>query len=143
MHDALPVSVYTLADEGLNLVVGNTVADREPRNNNIKRAVTCNEGGVLADARHITLAGHYAYITAAAGLVVIDLDDPLHPRHVATVPLNDPRASALQFRYLWVTDADGLKVLDVTRTDEPRLIPEATVPLANAQGLYEIGRAHV
>src|SRR3546814_14931209 len=65
-----------------------------------------------------------------------NLATPLHPGHVAAVSLNDRRASALQFRYLWVTDADGLKVLDVTRTDEPRLIPEATVAPANAQGLY-------
>jgi hypothetical protein len=35
---------------------------------------------VLTGARHITLAGHYAYITAAAGLVVVDLNDPLKPR---------------------------------------------------------------
>ena len=135
-HPIYNYAVITDADEGLILVDVNTFADGEPRNNNIKRAVTWNEGGVLTGARHITLAGHYAYITAAAGLVVVDLDDPLRPRHVATVPLNDPRASALQFRYLWVTDADGLKVLDVTRRDQPRLVPEATVPLADAHGIY-------
>jgi hypothetical protein len=54
---------------------------------------------------------------------VVDLDDPLHPRHAATIPLRDARASALQFRYLWVTDAEGLKLFDVTRMDSPRLIP--------------------
>ncbi|MFC7499524.1 hypothetical protein ACFQRC_09840 [Enterovirga sp. GCM10030262] len=135
-HPIYNYAVVTDADEGLILVDVNTFADGEPRNNNLKRAATWNEGGVLTDARHITLAGHYAYVTAAAGLVVVDLDDPLHPRHVATVPLRDARASALQFRYLWVTDADGLKVLDVTRLDAPRLIPGATVPLADARGLY-------
>jgi hypothetical protein len=83
--------VVTDADEGLYLVDVNTFNDGEPRNNFLKRAklksggTAWNEGGVLADARHITLAGHYAYITAAAGLVVVDLNDPLAPKHVATV----------------------------------------------------------
>ncbi|HYD36718.1 MAG TPA: hypothetical protein VEA60_03840, partial [Allosphingosinicella sp.] len=55
---------------------------------------------------------------------------------LTTIPLRDARASALQFRYLWVTDADGLKLLDVTRMDAPRLIPSATVPLADARRVY-------
>src|SRR3546814_4594564 len=87
-HPIYKNAVVTDADEGLILVDINTFADGETRNNNIKRAVTWNEGGVLADARHITLAGHYAYTTAAAGLVVIDLDDPLHPRDRKSTRLN-------------------------------------------------------
>jgi hypothetical protein len=134
-HPLYRYAVITDAEEGLVLVDVETFADGEPRNNFLKRAVTWNEGGLLDGARHVTLGGHYAYIAAAAGLVVIDLDDPLHPRHVATVPLRDARASALQFRYLWVTDAEGLKVIDVTRMDSPRLLP-ATVPLADARKLY-------
>jgi hypothetical protein len=35
-----------------------------------------------------------------------------------------------------VTTADGLQVLDVTRLDAPKLIPEATVPLADARRVY-------
>src|SRR3546814_18646878 len=96
-HPIYNYAVVSDADEGLILVDVNTFADGEPRNNNIKRAVTWNEGGVLADARPITLAGPYAYITAAAGLVVIDLDDPLHPPHLATVPPNAPPPSAPPF----------------------------------------------
>jgi hypothetical protein len=134
-HPLYRYAVVTDAEEGLVLVDVETLADGEPRNNFLKRAVTWNEGGVLNGARHVTLGGHYAYIAAAAGLVVIDLDDPLRPRHVATVPLRDTRASALQFRYLWVTDAEGLKLLDVTRMDAPRLLP-ATVPLTDARKLY-------
>jgi hypothetical protein len=128
--------VVTDSEEGLILVDVETLADREPRNNFLRRAVTWNEGGVLAGARHVTLGGHYAYIAAAAGLVVVDLDDPLHPRHAATIPLRDARASALQFRYLWVTDADGLKLLDVTRMEAPRLVPSATLRLADARKIY-------
>jgi hypothetical protein len=128
-------AVITDSAEGLILVDIDTFSDREPRNNFLKRAVTWNDGGVLNGARHVTLGGNFAYIAASAGLVVVDLSDPLHPRHVATVPLRDVRASALQFRYLFVTDAEGLKVLDVTRMGSPRLLPVA-VPLADARKIY-------
>jgi hypothetical protein len=141
-HPIYHYAFITDADEGLILTDINTFADGEPRNNFVKRAEfrngakAWNEGGVLTDARHITLAGHYAYITTAAGLVVLDLNDPLAPKHTATVPLNDARASALQFRYLLVSDADGVKTLDVTNMAEPRLVPGAVVPLADARKIY-------
>jgi len=126
----------TDAEEGLIVVNVETLADGDPRNNFLKRAATWNEGGILAGARHITIGGNYAYIAAKVGLVVVDISDPLHPRLAATVPLRDMRASALQFRYLWVTTAEGLQLIDVTHLDKPRLIPGATVPLADAQRVY-------
>lgn len=135
-HPIYNYAVVTDAEEGLYLVNVDTLADGDSRNNNLSRAVTWNEGGVLNGARHVTLAGHFAYITATAGLVVVDLDDPLHPRHVVTIPLRDARASALQFRYLWVTDADGLKLFDVTHLDNPVAVPAATVPMADARRVY-------
>jgi hypothetical protein len=129
-------AVITDAEEGLILVDVDTLADGNARNNYLKRAVTWNPGGVLAGARHVTLGGNFAYIAAASGLVVVDLSDPLHPRLAASLPLRDARASALQFRYLWVTDAEGLKLFDVTRLADPRPIPSATFPLADARKLY-------
>ena len=135
-HPIYRYAAITDAEEGLILVDVETFNDGEPRNNFLKRAVTWNEGGALKGARHITLAGHYAYITADAGLAVVDLNDPLKPRLAATLALRDARASALQFRYLWVTDAEGLKLFDVTRLDAPRAIPEATVPLGGARKVY-------
>ena len=135
-HPIYHYAFITDAVDGLTAVNIDTLADGDPRNNRFKRASTFNEGGVLKGARHITLAGHYAYITADAGLVVVDIDDPLKPRVTATIPLRDPRASAIQFRYLWVTTADGLQVLDVTKLARPRLIPEATIPLADARRVY-------
>lgn len=135
-HPLYSYAVVTDSEEGLILVNVNTLADGDPRNNRLKRAVTWNEGGVLKGARHITLGGHYAYVAADAGLVVVDLDNPLKPRLVTTVPLADPRASALQFRYLWVTTARGLEVLDVTRLDQPRVVEGATVPLVDARRVY-------
>jgi hypothetical protein len=135
-HAIYNYAVVTDSEEGMYLVNVNTLADGEARNNHLSRAVTWNENGVLAGARHVTLAGRYAYIAATAGLVVVDLNDPLHPRHVVTIPLSDARASALQFRYLWVTDAEGLKLFDVTDLEAPRAVPSATVPLADARRIY-------
>jgi len=138
-QEFLPIysyAVITDSEEGLILVNVNTLADGDPRNNNLKRAVTWNPNGVLKGARHITLGGHYAYIAADAGLVVVDLADPLHPALKATVALSDVRGSALQFRYLWVTTARGLEVLDVTDMAQPRLVEGATVPLVDARRVY-------
>jgi hypothetical protein len=135
-HPIYNYAVVTDSEEGLILVDVTTFADGNPQNNFLKRALTWNEGGALDGARHVTLAGHFAYIAARAGLVVVDLDDPLKPRLVTTLPLRDARASALQFRYLWVTDADGLKLFDVTGLDAPRPVPSATLPFADARRLY-------
>lgn len=135
-HPIYDYAVVTDSEEGMFLVDVNTMADGEPRNNFLSRAITWNENGVLNGARHVTLGGHIAYIMADAGLVVVDLDDPLNPRHLATVPLNDGRASALQFRYLFVTDADGLKAIDVTHPDSPKLVAGNTVALGDAHRVY-------
>jgi len=135
-HPLYNYAVVTDKTEGLILVDINTLADGEARNNFLKRAITWNPSGVLDGARHVTLAGHYAYVTTQAGLAVIDLNDPLNPIHKMTLTLKDARQSDIQFRYLWVTDADGLKLFDVTKLDVPRPIPGATLPMKNANGLY-------
>ena len=129
-------ALVTDAAEGLILVDINTLADGEFRDNRLARALTWNPGGGLAGARHVTIGGNVAYVIADAGLVVVDLTDPLAPKTLATVPLADGRASALQFRYLFVTDAEGLKVVDVTHPARARIVPAATLPLANARGVF-------
>jgi hypothetical protein len=91
---------------------------------------------VLNGARHITLAGYYAYIATPRGLVVVDLNDPMKPVVAAQLALPDMRASALQFRYLWVTDARGLEVVDVTQMARPKLVEGATIKLADARRVY-------
>ncbi|MDG2005107.1 MAG: hypothetical protein P8J20_17430 [Novosphingobium sp.] len=129
-------AVITDSEEGLILVDINTMADGEFRNNKLKRAATWNPDKVLAGARHITLAGEIAYVTANAGLVVVDLTDPLNPVLASVQPLRDARASAVQFRYLWVTDAEGLKLFDVTDLRRPVAVPSGTVSLADARRIY-------
>jgi len=142
MHEIYRYAVVTDAEEGLYLVNVDTLSNGEPRDNFLRRARlegganAWNPDGVLTGARHITLAGTFAYIVSDAGLVVVNLDQPLNPQLVTVRPLNNGRASAIQFRYLWVTDADGLKLFDVTRMADPVAVPSATVPLENAQRVY-------
>ena len=135
----LPIYSYaavTDSEEGLILVNIETMADGEFRNNFLKRAVTWNENDVLKGARHIILAGEVAFITADAGLVVVDLSDPINPKLAGVRPLTDARASTIQFRYLWVTDAEGVKLFDVTQLRNPVAVPSATIPLANARRVF-------
>lgn len=135
-HPLYSYAVVVDSLEGLILVNILTMGDGEPRNNFLKRDLTWNDNGVLNGARHITLAGHIAYVATDAGIAVIDLDDPMTPIHRGTIPLNDARASAVQFRYLWVTTANGLEVLDITDLKSPRPVPSATVSLADARKVY-------
>lgn len=133
--------------EGLILVNAATLLDGDPLNNYLKRMLdpakypggAFNPGGALTDANNLSIAGHYAYITTAHGLVIVDIDDPLNPRiakQIGAPDLRNPRAIAIQFRYGFVVDDEGLKVLDVTVPDRARLINEAVVPLAHAHDVY-------
>ncbi|HET9698435.1 MAG TPA: hypothetical protein VFP40_16300 [Terriglobales bacterium] len=133
--------------EGL-VVVGNsdpknpgvaTLLDGEPRNNFIRRAYTFNPDGILTGARRMAFAGVYGYVLADKGLVVIDFNDVLHPKVVATIPapdINNPTGISIQFRYAFITDRDGLKVVDITEKDKPVLLRNATVPLPDARNVY-------
>ncbi len=113
-------------------------------NNYLKRALDSakfpggafNPAGALNDANNVAIAGHYAYITTARGLVVVDIDDPLSPRIAQQLELPNPRAIAIQFRYGFVVDDDGLKVLDLSTPGAPKLVPGAVVPLADAHDVY-------
>jgi hypothetical protein len=134
-HPIYNYALVTDSREGLILVDVNTLADGNPRNNHLRRALTWNPNGILRGARHLTIGGHYVYVAADAGLVILNLDDPLHPRVESVVSLPDVRASALQFRYLFVTDREGLKVLEITDKQRPRLVA-ASVPLQDAHRVY-------
>ena len=129
-------AAITDSEEGLLLVDVNTLQDGEPRNNFLKRALTWNENGVLNGARHITLGGSYAYIAADAGVVILNLTDPLKPKVAAVVPLKGTRATALQFRYLAVTDDTGLRIVNVTVPERARVVESAFVPLADAHRIH-------
>ncbi len=123
--------------EGLILVDINTLADGDPQNNKMTRALTWNVDNALHGAQHISLGGHYAYITTASELIVLDLDQPLQPRLASRIKFDDPIASAVQFRYLFVSDRQGLHVVDITVPDEAHLVNDARVEL------NEAGRIHI
>jgi hypothetical protein len=122
--------------EGLILVNVNTLADRDPQNNFLTRAITWNENNILSGARHVMFGGHFAYVSADAGLVIVDLDDPMKPRLAAVVPLKGARASALQFRYVFALDDEGVTTIDVTDPTKARQVGTARVPLADARRIY-------
>lgn len=124
------------AQEGLIVVDINTFADGEPRNNFIKRALTWNPSDVLKGAKHITVGGHYLYVAAEQGVVIIDIDQPLKPEVAAIVPMKGVQATALQFRYLMVTDVDGLKAIDVTNPASPKLVSGNTIPMKRAYKMH-------
>jgi len=136
LHPIYHYALVTDEEEGLILVNIDTMADGEPRNNFLSRALTWNEKGILSGARHLTIAGHFVYIATPKAMVVLDLDDPLKPKLISQIPANDPKGAAVQFRYLFFTDKDGLKVADITHPDRARLVPEAMVALKDAHKLY-------
>ena len=135
-HPLYNYAFITDAEEGLILVDVNTFADGEPRNNFIERSVTWNENGVLNGAKHVVIGGHYLYVAADQGVVVIDIDKPLEPKLVTVVKLQGANSVALQFRYLFVTDQDGLKVVDVTAPNNPILLENNTIAIDNAYRIY-------
>ena len=134
-HPIYHYAFITDAEEGLIVVNVDTFSDGNARNNFLSRAATWNEGDVLKGASHIVVGGSRAYITTPQGVQIVDLDDPLKPRLLASVPLPGARASALQFRYLYVTAADGLHVVDVTDAAKPQLLP-ARIALEDARRVY-------
>ncbi len=140
----LPIYNYALvtdAEEGLILIDVNTLADGEFRNNFLERALTWNPNGVLNGARHLVIAGNVTYVATPEAVVVLDLSQPLQPKVLAKVKVDDPRALAVQFRYLFVTTARGLEVIDITWPDQAKLVPGARVPLEAARG-FTVARTY-
>jgi hypothetical protein len=134
-HPLYNYAYITDAKQGLILAEVNTLQDGEPRNNYLKRALTWNPGGVLDGARHLSIGGSNLYITTPKALVIVSVDRPLQPKILSQLPLDDPRASVLQFRYLFVTDAHGLQVVDVTHPETPRLVPNNNISIKQAYHL--------
>ena len=135
-HPLFSYAFITDSVEGLILVDVNTLADGEPRNNFLKRSLTWNPNGILNGARHASIGGNYLYIAADSGLVVVDIDNPLEPRLVATLPLDDLRATMLQFRYLFATTAAGLEVIDVTDPENPKTTPGNAIAINDARKVF-------
>jgi hypothetical protein len=136
MHPIYNYAYITDSVEGLIVTNVSTLQDQEPRNNFFSRALTWNDNNILAGARNIAIAGTRFYVPADAGIVELDMNDPLHPRVVAVIPIRDARSAVVQFRYLFVADGAGLDVVDVTNPDRPAIVPTAHVPLADAHHVF-------
>lgn len=136
MHAIYHYAAIADSEEGLILVNVDTLQDGDPRNNFFERALTWNENGILTGAQFITLAGSDAYIATRQKVIILDLDDPLHPKVKAEVPYNNPKAVAIQFRYAFVVDSDGFHVLEVTDNTRPRKVENASVKITGARNVY-------
>src|SRR6185369_12553855 len=134
MHPLYRYVYVTDSEEGLVVVDADMLTDGDPQNNFLKRVASFNPDGLLTGARYITIAGSFAYVLTPHGLVVVSIDDPVHPAVVSSIALDDPRSIAVQFRYAFVTDGNGMKVLDVTSLDRPRVV--AGLDLAEAGEIY-------
>ncbi len=124
--------------EGLILIGAGTFLDGNPMNNFLERALTYNPDGILNGAKNISIVGTYAYICCDAGLVVVALDDPLHPKITAVLGeeqnLHHPHAVQVQFRYGFVCDEQGVKVIDTTHLAQPHYV--SGIELAEAHNIY-------
>ena len=124
--------------EGLILVGAGTLLDGNPMNNFLERALTYNPDGILNGAKNITIVGTYAYICCDAGLVVVSLDDPLHPQITSVLGeeqhLHHPHAVQVQFRYGFVCDEHGVQVIDTTHLAQPRYV--TGIELEEAHNIY-------
>jgi hypothetical protein len=123
--------------EGLILIGAASTIDGNPVNNFLKRAVTFNPDGLLYGAKHVSIVGHYAYVSCAAGLVVIDIDDPKKPKVTSVVGhehIKEPKCSYAQFRYCYVCDEEGVKVLDITDLAHP--VVKSMIRMHEANSIY-------
>jgi hypothetical protein len=136
MHPIYKYAYITDAEEGLILTNVDTLQDGEPRNNFLSRALTWNDGGILKGARFLTIAGTHFYVSCDAGVVELDMDDPLHPKVMAVIPIAGAQGTMVQFRYLFVADAAGLDVIDITDPLKPVVLDDARVPLAAANRVF-------
>ncbi len=128
--------------EGLILTGAGTLLDGNPVNNFLRRELTFNPDGVLCGAKHALVVGHYIYVSCDAGLVVIDIDEPLKPKITAILgepAVKHPHMVAVQFRYAYVCDEEGVKVLDITDMAKP--VAKAVLRLPEAHSIY-LARTH-
>jgi hypothetical protein len=136
LHDIYHYVAVSDSEEGLILINVDTLADRDPTNNFLERALTWNENGILDGASFITLSGTRAFVTVPDKIVILDLDKPLEPKVISTIPFNVPKALAVQFRYAFVSDKDGFHTVDITDIANPKKIENSFIKLEDAGNMY-------
>ncbi len=135
IHPLYHYAYFTDREEGLILVNVDTLSDRNPTNNFLKRALTFNPENKLTGAENLTIAGNTLYIVGKRGLIVIDINDPMKPKIVAEMDsFIKPTSVAIQFRYAFITDDEGLKIVDVTNPTSLKSV--ASLAIKEAQNVY-------
>ena len=123
--------------EGLIMVGAGTLLDGNPLNNFLERAATFNPSGLLCGAKAIRFVGTYAYVCCDKGLVVVDINDPLHPKITSIIggeEIHHPHSVDAQFRYAFVTDEHGVVVLDISEPSQPQVVHH--VEVEDAHSIY-------
>ena len=83
MHPMYSYAYITDRYEGLIVVDVMNLADGDPRNNFLERAVTYNPANVLEGAQNLAIAGHYVYVaTGEKGLEAIAVTETDEPQAV-------------------------------------------------------------
>ncbi len=139
LHPLYSYAYITDKFEGLILVDVMNLADGDPRNNFLERALTFNPNGILHGAINLAVAGSHLYVLCLRGLVVVDIEQPLKPRVVAQIAapvVNKPRAIAIQFRYAFICDEAGVKVVDISNPENPQLVAGSFLRLPRATDIY-------
>lgn len=113
-----------------------TLLDGDPENNFLSRSLAFNPDGALDGARSMTLHGTVAYICADKGVAVVDLDNPLEPKLLAVLPIENARKVATQFRYGWVATAKGLVTLDLHDPRKPKVVAGGELAIDDATDIY-------
>ncbi len=92
LHPIYHYAFITDAEEGLILTNVDTLTDGEPRNNFLNRALTWNPERRPQRRAPPHDRRHHFYIAADAGVVVLDMNDPLKPRVRGGHPARRTRA---------------------------------------------------
>ena len=156
LHPLYRYAYISDREEGLIVVDVSTLTDGNPSNNFLSRALTFP----LPGAETVTIAGRYAYVGCDAGLVVVDIDQPLAPKIVSTLVIpsvsegpggvggapparpgpsltlgmTTPRSIAIQFRYAFVVANNALHVIDITDPTKPAHVAE--IKIKDARSVY-------
>jgi hypothetical protein len=70
------------------------------------------------------------------GIAIVDLDDPLQPVYIKTVPIDGARSVVQQFRFLFVTHDEGLSVIDITDIEKAFVIADNTIEMKEAHNVF-------
>jgi len=138
IHPSYSYAYITDKYEGLILVDVMPLVDGDPGNNFLDRALTYNPEGKLNGAVNLAVAGNYVYVCCDAGLLVVNVQNPLKPRIAAEIrrpAISKAKAVAIQFRYAFVVDEEGVKVIDITHKENPKLV-EKSIRLQGANDIY-------